>query len=139
MNTETKAGHDAISLSERGGAQRLSLSYDSNKDKLLADLKILAADTEQLIKEAATASNERFTALRERFDTKLVETRAKLGDAKTAVGEKARLATDVTHVYIQENPWRSAGIIAAAGAIFGLLGGLAFASLTRETGEGKRR
>jgi ElaB/YqjD/DUF883 family membrane-anchored ribosome-binding protein len=123
MNIETKAGHEAMSLSERSGAQRQTSGYDSSKDKLVADLKLLVADTEQLAKEAANASNEGFTALRAQFDAKLVDARAKLVEAKTAVGEKARRATDTAHAYVRQNPWRTAGAFAAVGAIVGLLAG----------------
>jgi ElaB/YqjD/DUF883 family membrane-anchored ribosome-binding protein len=78
-------------------------------------------DAEKLIKEATDSSAEGFSTLRTRFETKLVDMRAKIDRTKIAVGEKTRQATDATHAYVRENPWKSAGASAAAGLIFGFL------------------
>ena len=111
MNTETKAGHAALGAAEN--------KNDSSKDKLLADLKMVVADAESLLKEAAGASNEGFARLRTQFEMKLAESRAKLGRARTALGEKTQHAADAAHAYVKKNPWQSAGILTAAGAIVG--------------------
>ena len=118
MNTETIATHDALVAVPRGPAGR---PLDGNKDRLLADLKVLAADTEQLIREAAAASNEGYTELRARFDTKLVDAKAKLVQARAAVAEQSRQARAATHTYVKGNPWQAAGFAAAAGVLFGYL------------------
>ena len=60
-----------------------------------------------------------FATLRTRFEKKLADARAQLGRAKTAMGEKTQQATDAAQVYVKENPWKSAGVLAAAGAVFG--------------------
>jgi ElaB/YqjD/DUF883 family membrane-anchored ribosome-binding protein len=111
MNTETKAGHAAL-----GAAGNKN---DSSKDKLMADLKILVADAEDLLKEAADASNEGFARLRARFEMKLAESREKIGRTRAALGEKTQHATDAAHAYVKENPWQSAGVLTAAGAFLG--------------------
>jgi ElaB/YqjD/DUF883 family membrane-anchored ribosome-binding protein len=121
MNTEAKASHDALGLSQRSTADHHAFSYDRNKDKLLADLKTVVADAETLIKEAAGSSVERFATLRTRFETKLSETRAGIDRARAAVGEKTKHATDATHAYVKQNPWKSVGVFAAAGVILGIL------------------
>lgn len=121
MNTETKAEHDALGTSRRRTAEHQTGSYDGSKEKLLADLKMVVTDAEQLIKEAADCSVEAFAALRARFEKRLVAANAKLGQAGTAVGERARYATDVTHAYVKDNLWQSAALCGAAGAIIGFL------------------
>lgn len=97
MNTEAKASHDALGPSQRSTAGHQIYNYDSSKDKLLADLKMVVADAETLIKEAADSSAEGFATLRTRFERKLVETRAKIDRTRAAVGEKTKHATDATH------------------------------------------
>ena len=119
MSNETKAGHDAWVPGPRSAAEHPKHNYDSSKAKLLADLKTLVADTEKLIREATDSSAEGFAMLRTRFDGKLAETKASIGRARAVVGEKTKYATDATHAYVRENPWQSAGVLAAAGVIFG--------------------
>jgi len=121
MNIEAKASHDALGPSQRSTADRRLYNYDSTKDKLLADLKVVVTDSRQLIKEAANSSAEGFTTLRTRFERKLDETRARIDRTRAAVGETAKHATDATHAYVKENPWKSAGVSAVAGVIFGLV------------------
>ena len=118
MNTEAKAVHEALALSEQTAEHR---NYERSKERLMADLKVMAADTQQLIREAANSSAEGYAALRMQFEGKLVETRAKLDQARTALAEKAKHAADATHEYVKENPWTSVGVSAAAGVMLGLL------------------
>lgn len=119
MHTETKAGHDASGPSRQSTAGHQTHDYDSSKDKLLADLKVVVADAETLIREATASSAEGFATLRTRLEGKLVETRAKIDRARAAVGEKTKHATDATQAYLKENPWQSAGVCAVAGMILG--------------------
>ena len=117
MNTENKAAHDALSTTQRSAAR----DVNSSKDKLVADLKILVADAEKMIKEAADSSADGFTALRARFEGKLVDAKAQLEKAKTAVGEKAQHATESAHAYVKANPLQAVGVLAAVGTLFGNL------------------
>lgn len=121
MNTETKASHDAMLPVPRASAGPLAHNFDSSKAKLLADLKIVVADTEQLIREAADSSSEALDSLRARFDANLREATARIARVRTAVGASARQATDATDTYVKENPWKVAGISAAAGLILGFI------------------
>ena len=119
MNTEAKTSHDALVTNQGSAAGHPIHNFDRSKAKLVADLKTLVADTEKLIREATDSSAEGFAMLRTRFEGKLAETQASIGRARAVVGEKTRYATDVTHAYVRENPWQSAGVLAAAGVIFG--------------------
>ena len=115
MNTQTKAIQDAVVPAQP------SYSYDSNKDKLIADLKTVVADGEKLIREAADTSAESFAVLRSRFEGTLNDAKAKLSRARNAVQENAQCASDSTQAYVRENPWKSAGVTAAAGVMLGFL------------------
>jgi len=121
MSTEAKAIHDVSVAAARGTTEQQNYSYDSNKAKLMADLKTVVADAEKLIKEAAGSSSESFAALRTRFEGKLCDAKASLGRARTAVGDRARNTADTTHAYVKANPWQTAGVCAAAGLICGFL------------------
>jgi len=118
MNTETTAVNDVLGQGRHGTAGR---DYERSRDKLLADLKFVVADTQQLIKEAADCSVEGYAALRAKCADKLGETRGKIDQARAAVTEKAQHSADAAHAYVKENPWTSMGISAAAGVIIGLL------------------
>lgn len=98
-------------------------NYDASKAKLLADLKIVGADAEKLLKEAADSSVESFAVLRTQFEDRMNQTKEKLGRARMVIAENAQCATASTQEYVKQNPWKSVGVIAAAGVICGLLMG----------------
>ena len=87
----------------------------------MVDLKILVADAEEMIKEATDSSAAGFATVRARFESKLTEARATIDRTRAAVREKTRVATDATHAYVKAHPWKSAGVSAVAGAVFGLV------------------
>ena len=114
MSIEATAGQKAL----RTAGQKTH-NYDRSKDKLLADLKVLVVDAKTLLNEAADCSADGYAALRARLESKLADTRAKIDRTRAVVGEKTKFATDATHAYVRENPWQSAGVLAAAGVIVG--------------------
>ncbi len=115
MNTQTRIMQDAAAPAQP------TCSNDSNKEKLIADLKTVVADGEQLIREAAGTSVESFAVLRSRFEGTLDDARAKIGRARSAVQANAQCATRSTQAFVRENPWASAGVTAAAGVVLGFL------------------
>jgi ElaB/YqjD/DUF883 family membrane-anchored ribosome-binding protein len=118
MNSKTQAVYDALAANH-GKTFRASANFDSNKDQLVTDLKLVMADAEKLIKEAAGASNESFALLRERLDVKLVEAKARLKSARSVIAQQAQQATAVAHTYVKANPWQTAGLAIAAGVVLG--------------------
>ena len=120
MNSETQAVYDALAANQ-GKSLRESANFDSNRAKLLADLKVLVADADKLIREAAGASTEQFAALQTRMEAKLVDARLKLARAGSVAGDKARQATAAAQAYARAMPWQIAGVLIAAGAILGLV------------------
>ena len=53
------------------------------------------------------------------FESKLDEARAKLGRARAAMGDKTHEASAAAQEYVMQNPWQSAGVLAAVGVVFG--------------------
>ena len=120
MNSETQAVYDALAANQ-GKTLRESANFDSNRAKLLADLKVLVADADKLIREAAGASTDQFAALQTRMEAKLVDARLKLARAGSVAGDKARQATAAAQAYARARPWQTAGVLIAACAILGLV------------------
>ena len=97
------------------------MTTDVNKDKLVADLKAVVADAEELLRATASQAGEKVAAARERIQASLASAKLKLTDAERAALEQARKAAKATDEYVHENPWRAVGIAAVAGLVLGVL------------------
>ena len=62
----------------------------ATKDKLVADLKSLISDSEELLRASAGQAGEKITAARERIQASLATAKVKLGEAERAAVEQAR-------------------------------------------------
>lgn len=91
------------------------------KDKLVADLKVVISDAEELLAETAVHTGERISELRERMQDNLRNARHKLGELEDVVVVKTREAVKATDHYVHEHPWKSVGIAAGVGLIIGML------------------
>ncbi len=91
------------------------------KQQLMADLKVLAADAEELVRATASQTGDRLVAARGRIQQSVAELRPKLSQAQAAISENARAAATVTDTAVRENPWAAIGIAAVAGLALGLL------------------
>lgn len=91
------------------------------KDKLIADLKLVISDAEELLAETASHTGEKIGVLRERMQDNLRNARHKLGELEDAVVVKTREMAKATDHYVHEHPWKSVGVAAGVGLIIGLL------------------
>ena len=96
-------------------------AISTSKDKLVADLKVLIADSEELLRASAGQAGEKISAARERVQASLASAKVKLSDAERATVEQAKIAAKATDEYVHENPWRAVGIAAFAGLVLGVL------------------
>jgi ElaB/YqjD/DUF883 family membrane-anchored ribosome-binding protein len=90
-------------------------------DKLLADLRLVVADAEELLRTTAGQAGEGAAELRAKVQASLTRAREGLADAQDAALEKAKAAGRAADDYVHENPWRSIGIAAGVGVVVGLL------------------
>jgi ElaB/YqjD/DUF883 family membrane-anchored ribosome-binding protein len=90
-------------------------------DKLIADLRIVIADSEQLLKAIINESGEKLAAMRPRLEENLRSARARLAEFEQVASEKARAAVEVTDDYAHEHPWKIAGVSALLGVALGML------------------
>ena len=98
-----------------------SASNDVSKEKLVADLKVVVADAEELLRATASQVGEKVSAARERIQTSLASAKVKLTEAERALVEKTKQAAKVTDEYVHDNPWQAVGIAAMAGLVLGIL------------------
>ncbi len=98
------------------------LTRDS-RDRLVADLKTVLSDAEELLRLTAADASGKLGDVRERMGEHVDAARARLSDAEAIVRERTREAAKATDVYVRENPWQSIGIAAGAAFLLGLLAG----------------
>ena len=90
-------------------------------DKLLADLRLVVADAEELLRTTAGQAGEGAAELRAKVQASLARAREGLAEAHGAALEKAKAAGRAADDYVHDNPWRSIGIAAGFGLVVGLL------------------
>jgi ElaB/YqjD/DUF883 family membrane-anchored ribosome-binding protein len=95
----------------------------AQRDKLVAELKTVVADAEELLKLTAGDLSEGTTALRTRMADRLRESKHRLAELQATATEKARAAGHAADDYVHEHPWKSVAIGAGVGLIVGLLMG----------------
>ncbi len=91
------------------------------RDKLVADLKIVINDAEELLKITAGQAGDKAAAVRDRLQKTLDQAKGKLVAVENKALDQTKAAARATDVYVHENPWRSVGIAAGVGLLFGLL------------------
>jgi ElaB/YqjD/DUF883 family membrane-anchored ribosome-binding protein len=91
------------------------------KQKLMEDLSMVVRDAEELLKATANQTGESISAARAKAAENLKAAKIRLAEAQEALMVKAKLAAKQTDEYVHENPWKAAGIAAAAGVLVGAL------------------
>lgn len=92
-----------------------------NKDKLIADMKVVVADAEELLRATANQAGDKVVELRSKIQDHLADAKMSLADAQAAVVDRAKQMGRVTDEYVHDNPWRSIGVAAGIGFVIGLL------------------
>ena len=91
------------------------------RDQLVADMKAVIADAEDLLKATAGAAGERIGAARARAEETLKAARAKLANLDDVVVDQAKDAARAADKYVRNNPWGAVGIAAVVGLLAGVL------------------
>ena len=92
-----------------------------SKEKLIADFKVVVADSEELLRTTAGQAGEKIAELRAKAQDHLATAKIKLADAEAAIVDKAKQAGRVADDYVHDNPWGAVGIAAGVGFLVGLL------------------
>lgn len=99
----------------------LAESALETKEQLVANLRRVIADAEDLLSATAGQTDSKIAELRARAKENLQVAREKLADADAAVRARARQAATATDEYVHDNPWSSIGAAAALGILIGVL------------------
>jgi ElaB/YqjD/DUF883 family membrane-anchored ribosome-binding protein len=91
------------------------------KEKLMEDLHLVMADAEELLRATADQAGAGVASARARIQERLDTVKERLGDAESAVIERAQQAAKDTDQYVHDHPWQAIGISACVGAIVGML------------------
>jgi ElaB/YqjD/DUF883 family membrane-anchored ribosome-binding protein len=91
------------------------------RDKLLADLRVVVADAEELLKITAGQAGDKVAAIRDKVQRGLEQAKVKIVEAENKALEQTKAAARATDVYVHENPWKSVGIAAGVGLVLGIL------------------
>ena len=97
------------------------------KERLYDEFNAVVAETEQLLKSVATAGGEQAGAFRASIDESLAAATERIGRIRDDAVAQATSAARATDRYVNENPWRAVGIVAAFAGLSGLLAGLLIA------------
>jgi ElaB/YqjD/DUF883 family membrane-anchored ribosome-binding protein len=92
-----------------------------SRDKLMADLKLVVADAEELLRLTAGQAGEKLTDVRGRLNEGLAGVKVRIADADLALRQQTKKVADATDDYVHKNPWQSVAGAAAVGFLLGLL------------------
>ncbi|HYF18447.1 MAG TPA: DUF883 family protein [Ramlibacter sp.] len=93
----------------------------SPSEKLMADLKVVIADAEELLKLTAGQAGDKAADLRQRIADRLATSRSELARLQAQATSQAREAGKAADQYVRENPWAAIGVAAGVGLVLGLL------------------
>ena len=93
----------------------------ANKEKLVSDLKVVIADTEELLRATSGVAGEKVGELRERLVVRLRAARERVIDMEHAVIDKTKAAARATDDFVHDEPWKAVGVAAALGLALGVL------------------
>ena len=93
----------------------------ASQEKLVADMKAVIADAEDMLKATADQTGEKIASLRARIQERLHAARVRLADAEAVLREKTRAMAKATDAYVHENPWKSIGVAAGVGFLVGFI------------------
>lgn len=99
----------------------LAESASETKEQLVANLRRVVSDAEDLLAATAGQTDTKITELRARAKENLALARERLADADAAMRARARQAAEVTDEYVHDHPWSSIGAAAALGILIGVL------------------
>ena len=93
----------------------------AQKDKLMADLRVVVADAEELLRLGAEQTGASAIERRARVEARLAKAKLSLADLQETAVAKARAAGHAADDYVHEKPWKAIGAAAGIGLLVGLL------------------
>lgn len=91
------------------------------KDELVASLRRVVADAEELMSATSDEASDALDELRKRMRDSLDVARGRVRDAEASLRVNARQAASTADDYVRENPWSALTAAAAVGVVLGVL------------------
>jgi ElaB/YqjD/DUF883 family membrane-anchored ribosome-binding protein len=98
-----------------------NIMTDVTTDKLMDDLRVLAADAEELLKATAGQAGDKVANVRARAQASVDAAKLRLTAAGERVTAGSREAAKATDAYVHQNPWQSIGVATGLGVLLGYL------------------
>ncbi len=102
-------------------ARARRVQAEPSTDKLVADLRQVVVDVEELLRATAGQAGEKFQEGRERLEATLNNAKERLADFEETAIERAKEYTQEADAYVHENPWQAIGITAGVAFLLGIL------------------
>lgn len=99
----------------------MDTTTEVTREKLMADIRLVIADSEELLRATAGQAGERVAELRTKTAEHLASAKIKLAELEEAVAHRAKAVAHATDEYVHDNPWKAVGVAAGVGLIVGLL------------------
>ena len=96
-------------------------AYTDPGEKLVSDVKLLLADTEEFLLAVGAESKEKVAGIRPRLEAAIRRARNQAAEVQAAVEARAREGMRSADAYASEHPWQTAGMAAAVGAAVGAI------------------
>ena len=93
----------------------------AQKDKLMADLRVVINDAEELLKLTAGDVSDSAVGLRERLQQRMADAKHSLLTLQAPAAEKAKAAGHAADDYVHDHPWQAVALGAGVGLVVGLL------------------
>lgn len=95
----------------------------NQNERLMADLRIVIADAEELLRTTAGEVGETTQEARGRIQARLQAAKLNLVQLQEAALARARAAGEAADEFVHANPWKAIGAAAGVGLLIGLLVG----------------
>lgn len=93
----------------------------AQRDRVMSDLRVVIADTEELLRMTAGQAGESAANLRARLEARMQQAKAELASAQHSVVAQAQVAGRAVDEFVHQNSWKAMGIAASVGLLVGLL------------------
>ena len=90
-------------------------------EQLVNDLRILAADAEELVKATAAQTGDRITEARGKIQQSVANLKPRFVQAQAVLTENAQAAANSANAVVRDKPWTAIGVAAGIGLLLGLL------------------
>ena len=91
------------------------------KDDLVASLRRVVADAEELMSATSDEAGDALDELRKRMRNSLDVARSRVRDAEASLRSNARQVAGTADDYVRENPWSALGAAAVVGLVLGVV------------------